>query len=194
MKIYNITHYKAHPESPHQLLQSRTEEKYKDVCWSRSHRVSRQQGLSPEYTSFLFRLKNDLLVTRERLFRVKKSPDPLCVHCRTEEGHTHILTCEYNSQVTVPLKSLIHQYMPDISLESIVCMDWEIEGTAAELPLLWVTALCLSYVWDKRKLGRPVSVTECNAELIGQWNVARKTKHENAATVFEQMIREFITR
>ena len=138
-------------------------------------------------------MKNDLLITRERLFRVRKAPDPLCVSCGEEEGHTHILTCAHSSEVTGPLMTLIHQYMPDISPLRMICFDWEIEGTAAELPLLWVTAVCLSYVWDRRKLGRRVLLTQCSAELVGLWNIARKTKHENSALVFEEIIRDFVT-
>ena len=92
-----------------------------------------------------------------------------------------------HTQVTVPLLSLLHRYMPNISPEETVCMDWDVEGTAAELPLLWVTAICLSYVWDRRKLGKPVLIRECRAELIGQWNLAKESKYVNESRVFEDI-------
>ena len=54
IQMDNITHTKLHPDSPLQVLPSRVGEIYPDICWNRSHRVSRQQGLSPEFKSFLF--------------------------------------------------------------------------------------------------------------------------------------------
>ena len=95
-------------------------------------------------------------------------PDPHCVQCGEVEGHTHIYTCSYNSQVTLPLLQLLQSYMPNTPLERLTCLDWEVEGTAAELSLLVVTVTCLSYVWDRRKYKKPVYYNECKAELEGR--------------------------
>merc|ERR1711954_471519 len=96
LPLESITYSRIDQDSPPQPIQSRTENLYPDLCWEMCHSVSRQPGLSPEYTSFIFRLKNDLLTTRERLHRVGKAPNSLCLHCGMEEGHTHILSCSYN--------------------------------------------------------------------------------------------------
>ena len=127
------------------------EELYPNIHWDRSHRLSRDPGLTPQQSSFLFLLKNDLLVTRERQFRLKKVPDPNCVHCGLEDGHTHILSCPYNSQVTLPLLLLLNTYHPNIIVEQAACLDWEVEGMAAELIHLVVTAISFDYVWMKWK-------------------------------------------
>ena len=87
--------------------------------------------------------------------------------------------------------TLIRHYMPDITFVELICFDWDVEGTAAELPLLWVTALSLSYVWERRRLGRPVLFTECKAELTAQRHIARGTRLFNTATVFEDLISDF---
>ena len=187
----NITHTITDPEDPPRLKPSRVEELHPDVCWERSHRLLGCNGLSPDHRSFLFLLKNDLLVTKERQYRLKKAPDPLCVYCHEEEGQTHLVTCNHNREVTQPLKDLLVLYMPGITDQQIVCLDWEVEGLAAELPLLWIGAVCLSFVWDRRKRDKSVNYRECRAELQGQWTLIKETKFRNEITVMEELLENF---
>ena len=176
------------------LKASRIEEIYTNIDWERSHRMVRHSGLSSDHTSFLFLLKNDLLVTRERLFRIRKSPNPNCVFCGCTEGHTHIVECQHNTPVTGPLLSLLHHYMPSLSLERLVCFDWEVEGTASELTLLWVTAVSLTYLWERRKATKPIINRDFISELYAQWNIVKDTKYTNDATVMRETLHTFIPR
>ena len=185
------THTISDPDDPPCLKPSRVEDLYPDICWERSHRLLRCKGLSPDHKSFLFLMMNDLLVTKERQFRLKKTPDPQCVYCQEEEGQTHLITCYHNREVTQPLKDLLVLYMPGITDQQIVCLDWEVEGSAAELPLLWISTVCLSYVWDRRKRDKTVSYRECRAELRGQWTLIKETIFRNETTVMEETLENF---
>ena len=131
--------------------------------------MARQPGLTPQQSSFLFTLKNDLLVTKERQFRLNKAPDPDCFFCGEVESHTHILTCVHNIQVTDPLINLLHSYMTNITPEQIMLLDWDVAGTAAELGLLITTVVCLSYVW------------------VGQLHLMKQTNMINDTTIYEEI-------
>ena len=138
--------------------------------------------------SFFFLLKNDLLPTKERQFRLRKAPDPHCVSGE-EDGHTHILTCTTNSPVCGPLLLHLRSHMPALTTLQAVCLDWEpVEGTALELPLLWITVTCLIYVWDRRKTGKQVQYTTCRAELFGKLTLLKKTKFHNISTILSEQL------
>ena len=81
--------------------------------------------------------------------------------------------------------------MPGLSPKKSVCLDWEVQGTAAELPLLWLTAVSLSFIWDRRKHNKAVTYRECRAEMIGHWNLIKTTKLQNEATVLDELIKNY---
>ena len=91
--------------------------------------------------------------------------------------------------MTEPLVQLLGLYMPDITPEKIVCLNWEVEGTASELPLLWLALICLSYVWDRRKHSKTVSFRECRAEIIGHMNLVNRSRFQNDKTVLSEIIK-----
>merc|ERR1711954_488474 len=84
--IKSVTHKPDENGGPTQLIPTRVEDLYDDIDWNRSNRLASHPRLSPEQSSFLFLLKNDLLVTRERLHRLKKAPDPFCAFCHQPSG------------------------------------------------------------------------------------------------------------
>ena len=73
-----ITHTSDDHDSPPTLIKSRLEESRPDADFSCSYRLSRLVGLSPNQKSFLFKLVQNLLPTRERLHRTRKSPTLAC--------------------------------------------------------------------------------------------------------------------
>ena len=57
----NVTKREVDQEGRMEMIPCRVEEKYPEVCWAESYRISRLPGLSPDGNSFLFRLKHELL-------------------------------------------------------------------------------------------------------------------------------------
>ena len=45
-------------------------------------------------------------------------PNQRCNFCNEEENNTHIVDCIHNKEVTNPLLSLLHHYMPGMKYES----------------------------------------------------------------------------
>ena len=60
------------------LVPCRIEEKYPQICWADSYRISRLKGLSPQNKSFLFKLIHELLPSKERLNHLNLAPTSLC--------------------------------------------------------------------------------------------------------------------
>ena len=149
----SISHEREEMVSLPVAIPSRTEALYPNISWDRSHRISRQPGLTPQQKSFLFLMKNDLLMTRERLFRLKKAPDPLCIQCNAIDDNVHQLNCLASNQVTKPVTDLLLLYMPEITPEQMLCLDWEVEGSAAELPLLWIFTVGFTYIINNLHMG-----------------------------------------
>jgi hypothetical protein len=83
-----VTHTSDDTESPPILLSSRLEESNPSVDFSNSYRLSRLFGLSPEQKSFLFKLLQNILPSKERLHRAGKVPLPPCSFCEVQQDTT----------------------------------------------------------------------------------------------------------
>ena len=79
-----VTHTCDDQDSPPVLIKSNLEESRLDDDFSLSYRMTRLFGLSPDQKSFLFKLVQNLLPTRERLHRCKKSQSSSCLFCNEE--------------------------------------------------------------------------------------------------------------
>ena len=95
-------------------------------------------GLSPQLRSFCFRLYNDILPTRERLTRLGKVAGPDCVDCGEPGTNTHLLSCPNNSAVVDPLLACLRSYVPGLSVEQIVFLNFAVEGASIEFPLVYI--------------------------------------------------------
>ena len=99
-----VTHTGDDPDAPPVLLPARLAEFSPDTDFSTSYRMSRLFRLSPDQKSFLFKLRQNLLPTRERLHRARKSPTPSCSFCDDEKDSLeHIIACPYTSDVATLL-------------------------------------------------------------------------------------------
>ena len=78
------THTSDKPESPPVLLQSKLELSRPEVDYSHSYRMTRLFGLTPAQKSFLFKMTQNLLPTRERLNRIGKLQSPSCSFCNSQ--------------------------------------------------------------------------------------------------------------
>ena len=68
----DATHIDTIPDSPAQLIPTKLEDGHPGVDFSGPYSLSRTFGLSPDHKSFLFKLMQSLLPTRDRLARLRK--------------------------------------------------------------------------------------------------------------------------
>ena len=66
-----VTHTSNDLDSPPQLILNRSEERNQQVEFSTPYRLAGQFGLSPDQKSFLFKLIQSILPTRDRLARMR---------------------------------------------------------------------------------------------------------------------------
>ena len=62
-----------------------------------------------------------------------------------------------------------------------------------ELPVAWLLATCLSYIWDQVVVGKMARLDTCRAELLAKLMLLRDTKWRhcslhNSALLLEEMI------
>ena len=76
-----VTHSNDDQAVPPVLIASKLEENNPDVDLKASYALARKFGLAPDQKSFLFKLLQSLLPTRERLPRLGKAQTDACLFC-----------------------------------------------------------------------------------------------------------------
>ena len=155
--------------------------------------LSRTFGLSPDQKSFLFKLMQSLLPTRDNLARLRKVIPSDCLYCEgTSDTPAHLLSCTMSNQVSSPLTRCIRTYFPNIPPEDIVIL--KIPTTESlDLPISWLLASCLGYIWQERVLDKQANLEVCRAELLGSLAVLKSTRWNhyslhNSAELLKDMI------
>ena len=188
-----VTHSSEDQDSPPVLISSKLEERHPGVDLSPCYHYSRLFGLSPDQKSFNFKMMQSLLPTRERLARIGKILSNDCLYCRGVTDTTaHLLTCHLSSQVSFPLLNCLRSIQPDITPEDITICNFR-TSEALELPVAWLTSMCLTYIWEERVLMRQAELTMCKARLLSNMNLLRDTKWKhytlhNCAVLVEELI------
>ena len=133
--------------------------------------------LSPDQKSFLFKLMQSLLPTRERLQRMRKVNSSDCIHCQGIVDTTeHLLTCSKSIHVSSPLLACIRNYFPNIAVQDIVILNIPTQESL-DLPISWLLASCLGYIWKERVQGKQASLQVCRAELLREAFQSKKQRN-----------------
>ena len=154
---------------------------YLRVClnWSTSYRLCRSFGLSPEQKSFLWKMSNNILVTRERLHKVRKADTATCVSCPGLTDDTeHLLTCVMTSEVTARLTRCVTCYIPAASATDIIHLNLDITESL-ELPIVWLIATILQFVYLVKADGRIARLPAARAELLARVAVLSHARKKN---------------
>ena len=114
--------------------------------------MSRISGLEQEQKSFLFKMLQSILPTKERLHRIGKVQSPSCILCQDPvDTLEHLVTCQYSTAVTTPLLQFLISQDSSISPRDIITLN--IKTTESmELPAVWLISTCLILVWEERIL------------------------------------------
>ena len=189
-----VTHISDDPDTPPVLLSTRLEENHHDQDFSVAYRLSRAFGLAPEQKSFLFKIMQSLLPTRDRLARMGKIQSSSCIYCdEVIDTTVHLLNCTYSSEVSNPLMRCLATYFPTITSEDIIHLNIPTIEESLELPVTWLVSSCLSFIWDQRVAGRRASLDTCRAELTAKVKLLQATKWKhytlhNSAVLLSDMI------
>ena len=144
------THTCDDPDSPPVLIRSRLEESNPNTDFSHSYRLSRLFGLAPEQKSFLFKLIQNLLPTKERLNRSGKAPSPSCIFCDAQQDTLeHLLTCPHSREVTTPLLNCLASQVDNLTPQDIIHLNIH-TPESWELPAVWLLSTCVIFVWEER--------------------------------------------
>ena len=188
-----VTHTSEDQDSPAILIPSRLEELNQGIDFSHTYRMARLPGLSPDQKSFLFKMIQNLLPTRERLHRVGKSPTSCCSFCDSpEDTPEHLLTCPYSSQVATPLLACLSCQAGDLTAKDVTILNIH-TSESWELPAVWLIATCLSFIWEDRLARKRSSLDRLRAELLARVSLLRSTrwKHyslHNSALLLDESI------
>ena len=158
-----------------------------------AYMLSRKFGLAPEQKTFLFKMIQSLLPTRERLARIGKVQSPHCTFCSAPEDNTaHLLSCTQATAVTSPLLRCLTDHSEYATPENVVLLNIA-TSESMELPVAWLVSTCLMMVWEDRVAGKVARLSTCQAELQARLLVLKHTrwKHytlHNSALLLEEML------
>ena len=188
-----VTHNTDEQDSPPIIISSRLEELYPEKDFTHSYHMSRLFGLSPEQKSFLFKMLQNLLPTKERLHRLGKQPSSSCRFCNfPEDNLEHFIVCPNSTEVTNPLLSCLSSQDANITPRDVVHLSFH-TPESWKLPAAWLIATCLSLTWDNRVQGRSTSLVTVKTEILAQIATLRSTKWKhhslhNSAVLLEEAI------
>ena len=188
-----VTHTSTNHNEPPQIIPTRLEEKYPGIDLSDSYRLARTFGLSPDQKSFIFKMMQSLLPTRDRLARMGKVQSSICLHCDgIPDSTVHLITCSYSSEVTSRLQNCLASYLPGTTPQDITRLNLAVPDSL-RLPLTWLVSSCLLYVWEQRSSGKAARLDVCRAELLSKLMLLRDTKWRhytlhNSAVLLEDML------
>ena len=160
-----------------------------DECWKKA----RLPGLGPENTSFLFSLLHNTLVTQDRLSRTSPTVTPFCKFqgCPGSEHEdlVHALVhCPGNNGVGASIFSCIARYVPGISVEEAVSLDFMVDEDD-ELPLVWSLAVAWHALWNLRLNKTRPQLYLVRAEMEAKVSLLRECRRfSNAIAVIDTII------
>ena len=119
-----VTHNTDDQDSPPITISSKLEVLYPEKDFVHSYHMSRKFGLSPEQKSFLFRILQNLLPTKERLHRFGKQPSPSCKFCNFHEDILeHFIVCPNSTEVTNPLLTCLSSQDANVTPQDVVQLN-----------------------------------------------------------------------
>ena len=188
-----ITHNCEDPDTPPVKIASKLELSCPNRDFSNAYRLTRLFGLSPDQKSFLFKLLQGLLPTRERLCRVGKVDSPNCVYCPGQmDNMEHLFTCSNSIHIMSPVMNCLTTTLDNVTPEALSTFDVT-PSESMELPLTWLLSTSLSLVWESRSSGKQLTFNSFHSELLARLAILKHTKWKhytlhNSALLLDEMI------
>ena len=183
MKVHNVGEPREFCPSKPELLSPATD-------WVLSWSMCRQKGLSPDLSSFLWKLLHNLLCSQQRLHRRGVSPSPICKLCNTEEGtlQHELIGCHHNANIGQELLTSLKNHIPSLTEESLLRLEFVNLDPDLHLPVTILTAVTLSYLWKERSTGSRVRAYQVRSEMEQTIAMLRTTRLSSTAEVLRNML------
>ena len=152
------------------------------------------KGLGRDLTSFLFKLLHCLLPTQDRIARFGASDDLLpgvCHHCRTDnEDPVHaLLFCPQSREAGHTLLGWVQKLVPNLSPEEAVKLQLgEDIAELEELPVVFMMATGLQYIWGSRVNKKQVTTHQMRSEMEAKISILRKSRYREAGLKILEML------
>ena len=185
----NITMEKKDDDTM-EYIKSRAEINYPENDWDESWRRARIRGLGSQAFSFLWRLLHNLLPTEDRLSRILPNSSPNCKICPLQviADQSH---CFFQCRSTVEtgnwLLSVIRHHDHSVTASKLIKLDFKCSDSA-EMPLVWIVAQSLLYMWGVRTSGKIVSLANTRAVLESKISLLRETRYRNEEILMTEYI------
>ena len=129
--------------------------------------MCRHPGLSPELSSFLWKMLLDLLSTQQKLNKMGSTPSPLCKLCKLETGSLshELMSCTLNENIGQLLLTTLQTIVPSITSANILHLEFSTMDTKFHLPATLLTAVTLSTIWKDRTTNSRVRAYQVRSEL-----------------------------
>ena len=146
--------------------------------WTFSWSMCRQPGLSPELSSFLWKMMLDLLSTQQKLNKMGSTPSPLCKLCKLEPGSLshELISCTLNDNVGQLLLTTLQTPIPSLTSANILCLEFPTLDSKLHLPATLLIAVSLSTIWKERTTNSRVRAYQVRSELEQTINLLRTTR------------------
>ena len=176
--------------TPRKFITSRAEALTPNLDWERTWRLARLKGLTPDQTSFLWRLLHQLLPTLSRVHRMTPNTSPICKHCEdgvVEDLHHALISCPFNIELSQALLDILSVYQPNLDPSHTLTLNFVIEEHM-ELPVVWLTTNFFQEIWNHRKEKKRCILVRARADLEARVSLLRKTRFSESATLISQML------
>ena len=166
---------------PREYIKAKAELASPDTDWETSWRRARLKGLGTEATSFLWKMLHNILPTEQRLARILPNQSQNCKFClapTTADLRHCFFECVNTKEVGKWLLSLMLRQDPTGSVSGLLRLEFQAEE-ANEMPLVWLFAQTLLYIWSVRASGKIVDLLTTRATLESKINLLRETRFQN---------------
>ena len=173
---------------------SRAELTSPDTDWEVSWRRARLKGMGSVATSFLWKLLHRFLPTEQRLARILPNTSDSCKYCPTPtpaDLEHSFFGCVKTRDVGNSLLTALRHHDPSITPAGLLRLEFQEQGDK-EMPLVWVTAHTLQYMWSMRTSGRVVDLFLTRSMLENKITLLRETRYENEASLIDEIFNDLM--
>ena len=176
-------------DQPGEYIKSKSELASPDNDWEISWRRSRIKGIGSEASSFLWKLLHRLLPTEMRLARILPNSSPNCKFCQVQisaDLEHCFFECILTREVGQQLLTMFQAHDANISAPKLLRLEFQVDEPK-EMPLVWILAHTLLYMWGVRLSGKAVTLFLTRAQLESKINILRETRYRDEHLVITEM-------
>ena len=189
----NITMLENLDENTREFRPCKAELASPSTDWTLSWSLCRHPWLSPDLSSFLWKMLLDLLSTQKKLNKMGANLSPICKLCKQDTGSLQheLLDCNLNDNTGQLLLSTLQSHIPSLTSASLLHLEFSNLEEKKHLPATILTAVTLSCIWKERTTSSKVWAYQVRSELEQTINLFRIARPGSASadlqTTIDQM-------